>query len=528
MQEQSSSPPMRAAIDIGSNTIHIVVARCKPDDLDIVEDQLELVRIGESVTTTGVISPEKCDATVATLRKFEALARQHNAEPILVVATEAIRQAHNSQQFLEHIQHQTGLLVHLISGTAEATLTFYGATYEVSREPASPKRLGVMDLGGGSIELVTAKNLRIDWRISLPIGSGWLHDRYLSTNPPTLDDLAVAQTFLQTYLAGIRIKWQSSTLIVTGGSANSLLLLARRAFRLDPTSSKLTYDDLMHCEGLMAALTAEEISQRYGQPLARARILPAGALIIRTVMSRLNLGEISVSPHGIREGVLLAYERFGENWLERVNEEDSTSNHYENTSIQQALHPYEPISRRSGSEVDVGRDTYPPDRVPLSSPASVQPAFIDTGKRMLEDRVDKLLAWTSEVLKHEDIEAVHKMRVATRRLRATLDAFESCCEPKQFKKTYRHIKKIADLLGDARDTDVMLQGLHVRLEQAPAEERAGIQWLIQRLDVYRQQKQKALEDFFATLDQKALRKQVTSCIQEEVSHHGKSQTHPGT
>jgi len=147
---------------------------------------------------------------------------------------------------------------------------------------------------------------------------------------------------------------------------------------------------------------------------------------------------------------------------------------------------------------------------------------------MLEDRVDKLLAWTGEVLKHEDIEAVHKMRVATRRLRATLDAFESCCEPKQFKKTYRHIKKIADLLGDARDTDVMLQGLHVRLEQAPAEERAGIQWLIQRLDVYRQQKQKALEDFFAKLDQKALRKQVTSCIQEEVSHHGKSQTHPGT
>src|SRR5258708_8588651 len=69
-------------------------------------------------------------------------------------------------------------------------------------------------------------------------------------------------------------------------------------------------------------------------------------------MPRLNLREISISPHGIREGVLLAYERFGENWLERVNEEDSTSNYYENASIQQALHPYEPISRRGGG----GRD----------------------------------------------------------------------------------------------------------------------------------------------------------------------------
>ncbi len=495
MQEQSSSPPMRAAIDIGSNTIHIVVARCKPHNLDIVEDQLELVRIGESVTATGAISSEKCEATVATLRQYQTLALQHNAYPILVVATEAIRQASNSQQFLDHIKHQTGLQVLLISGTAEATLTFYGATYEESREAASSRRLGVMDLGGGSMELVTAKNLHIDWRTSIPIGSGWLHDRYLPTNPPTPDDLAVAHTFLQTYLAGMRIKLPPSTLIVTGGSANSLLLLARKAFRLDPSSNKLTHDDLMHCEGLLSALTAEEVSQRYNQPIARARILPAGALIIRTVMSRLNLQEISISPHGIREGVLLAYERFGENWLERVNKEASTS------------HP----SEGTGQQTHNGAES-----------------FVHSGKRMLEERVDKLLAWTDEVLRNEDIEAVHKMRVATRRLRATLDAFESCCEPKRFKKTYRHIKKIADLLGDARDTDVMLLGLQVQLEQALPEERAGIKWLIQRLNVYRQRKQQAMQDFFATLDEHALRKQVVSCIQEGALHHGKSQTHPGT
>jgi Ppx/GppA phosphatase family/CHAD domain len=486
---QQQLPPMRAAIDIGSNTIHIVVARCKLDDLDIIEDQLELARIGESVTATGNISPEKTDVTISTLRRYQALAQQHNAQPILIVATEAIRQAHNSQQFLEQIKQQTGLQVHLINGNVEATLTFLGATYEQAGKSSSSSRLGVMDLGGGSMELVTAKGLYIEWRTSIPIGSGWLHDRYLPTNPPSPDDLAVAQIFLQTYLEGMHFKSQPSTLIVTGGSANSLLLLARQAFRIDPSTSILSYADLMHCEGILCALTAEEISQRYGQPIARARILPAGALIIRSVMSRLNLPQISVSPHGIREGVLLAYQRYGENWLESINEESANS--LQNTNKEEPLWQTIP-----------GTETV------------VETAFIDSGKRMLAERIDKLLDWPDEILHNEDIEAVHKMRVATRRLRATLDAFKMCCEPKEFKKTYRHIKKIADLLGEARDTDVMLQGLHCKLEEAPSEERSGIQWLIQRLKAYRQQIQQDLQVYFTRLDEQALRKQVESCIQE--------------
>ena len=116
------------------------------------------------------------------------------------------------------------------------------------------------------------------------------------------------------------IKFQPPKLIVTGGSANSLLLLAQQAFRLGSATQHLTRDDLLRCEGLLTALTAEEIAQRYGQPIARARILPAGALIIREMMSRLQLTEIAISPHGIREGALLAYARYGKNWLEQVSE----------------------------------------------------------------------------------------------------------------------------------------------------------------------------------------------------------------
>nr|HET6905105.1 CHAD domain-containing protein [Ktedonobacteraceae bacterium] len=486
--------PVYAAIDIGSNTIHLVVARCKPDDLEILEDQVEMVRIGESVTANGEISAQKLQDSLATLRAYKALAKKHKAKRVLVVATEAIRKASNSADFLEQVQRKTGLQVNVISGTTEATLTFYGATYEESKEAGTSAVLGVMDLGGGSTELVSAKNMRIVWRTSIPIGSGWLHDRYLLSNPPTGDELAVAETFLRTYLQGMRLKNAPARLIVTGGSANSLLYLAQAAHRLDKDRHRLTYDELVRCEGLVSALPAEEIHERYGQPTSRALVLPAGALIMREVMQRLHLQEIAISPHGIREGALLAYARYGEQWLERVNEESA--------STQQAATQVVKDGAIHGVMVD-------------------EP-FIEAGRQMLRERAEKLFEWHDEVLQDEDVEAVHKMRVATRRLRATLDAFETCSRPRQFKKVYRRIKEMADILGSARDTDVMLQGLRDTREHVVSEEKAGVQWLIDRLGTYREQRQEALEDFFRSLDEDELRREIEACIQTGAASNGKS------
>src|SRR5258708_38344756 len=102
---------MRAAIDIGSNSIHIVVARSTSNDLDIVEDQVALVRIGESVNATGEISHEKAEAAIDLLKEHKALTGKHVADPIVVVATEAIRQARNSAAFVHHVQRASGLAV---------------------------------------------------------------------------------------------------------------------------------------------------------------------------------------------------------------------------------------------------------------------------------------------------------------------------------------------------------------------------------------------------------------------------------
>jgi exopolyphosphatase/pppGpp-phosphohydrolase len=487
--------PVRAAIDIGSNTIHIVIARSVAAGLDILADEYELVRIGESVTASGEISEQKQHDALAVLRRYKELAETLGAEQVLVVATEAIRKANNSEEFLEGVQRETALHVELISGDVEATLTFYGATYEVMQRPSAPTKVAVMDLGGGSMELVMAKKDQITWQTSLPIGSGWLHDRYLPSEPPTSGEVESAQSFLRTFLADISKKNKLPMLIVTGGSATSLLMLAQKAFHLDEGKWRLSFDDILHCEGLLSALPAEQIAQRFGQPEGRTRILPAGALIIHAMMDRFSLRDIVISPHGIREGAILAFERFGENWLEQV--------------------------RREASEHEVPTENYRDASERAREDACTEP-FAVSGARMLHERVKKLLEWQDEVLKNEDSESVHKMRVATRRLRATLDAYESCCQSGKFKKVYRQVKQMADLLGTARDTDVMVQRLQEQHDAVPTEEQAGIQWLLKRLTSYREQRQQELRDYFETLDVDTFKRQVETCIPKGASKRGKS------
>ena len=494
---------MRAAIDIGSNTIHIVVARATTRMLDIAADEVDLVRIGESVTASGRISPEKCEAALEVLVRYKALAEQHGAQEIFVVATEAIRQAENSAEFIAQVERSTGLQVQLISGVAEASLTFLGATYEAFAQPNPPQVVGVMDLGGGSLELVTAHQSQITWKVSVPIGSGWLHDRYLPGDPPAQQEIEVAETFLRTYFQGMRIQRRPPVLIVTGGSANSLLHLAHRAFHLEIHRTHLTTHDLLRCQGLLSALPAEEIASRFDQPVGRARILLAGACIITAMMARLRLDEIRVSPHGIREGVLLANARYGARWLERAGATAARTGR-----------------RRTGgtaalaqlSTVDAGMGSF--DGVNGAKPR-LRESFVQAGRRMLHERLEKFLEWPGEVLKDEDIEAVHKMRVASRRLRATLDAFESCCEPRAFKQAYRSVTRAADRLGAARDTDVMIENLRGQLEHITSDEQPGMKWLIERLQSFRQDKQRELEEFLRDLDRKALKQQVDECIPEE-------------
>ena len=279
-------------------------------------------------------------------------------------------------------------------------------------------------------------------------------------------------------MAAIPIPQPPPSLIVTGSSASSLLKLARHAFKLDEKAERLSREELSRCEGLLGALPAEEIAQRFEQNLERARILAAGALIIQAMMQFMRLDEVRVSSHGVREGALLAYSRFGEHWLEEVNSISSKRA----TSL---------------SEQDAQDEQKP---------------FVESGREILSRYAKKFLKWPGDIRKQEDIEAVHKMRVASRRLRAALDAFESCAAAKPFKKVNRQVKELADRLGAVRDTDVMIADLRAYRQELSGEEQDGVQWLVDRLEGYHSQEKQALDAELQALDEDALRQQIDATV----------------
>jgi len=191
---------------------------------------------------------------------------------------------------------------------------------------------------------------------------------------------------------------------------------------------------------------------------------------------------VIISRYGLREGVLLAYARYGEQWLEH------------------------PEVRPDDSRVGVA----PPVPERVSRNEKQRETFKQSVRNELPKRGKKFLNWIDDVLQNDDIESVHKMRVASRRLRATMDAYQSACKPKLFQKTYQQVKQAADLLGAARDTDVMMQNIREQMEQR--EDKAGTQWLLKRLGSCRKQQQQKLENFLTNLDEQRLQQQLEASI----------------
>src|SRR5215212_1015063 len=294
-----SLPTIVAAIDIGSNSIKMTIGRANGEGgIDELDWASEVVRLGQGLDRTGLLDEERIEAAIETLKRFAAQAEERGAGRIVAVATEATRAAANGATFLDRVREETGIEVRAVDGQAEAALTFRGLGADADLTGS----VLVADIGGGSTELITARDGVMLAARSLALGSGRLTDRFIVADPPCLDELAACETAAAASIQAARpIRLPSSSalrLIVVGGTGEFMARLVPDDQHIDLAAVRLVLAKL-------ATLSAAELADEIEIPEARARVLPAGVTIVAAIASRLDAERIEISRSGIRAGLLL-------------------------------------------------------------------------------------------------------------------------------------------------------------------------------------------------------------------------------
>lgn len=276
----------------------MLVASVKDGKLERLDDRTALVRLAMDLAPDGKLNSEKMAWATDVIAAFHAEAVKFDADPILLVATSAVREAPNGQELIELIHERTGLDLRIISGEEEARLTFAGATMGRRTEG----RLGVVDSGGGSTELILATDGKIRSARSVPEGAGRAVERFLFDDPPAPSQIWALRVHLMNALDELP-QPDVDQLILTGGSVNNLRRLAHGR----DGREQLEIGEAQAILRILATTPSAEIARRYGIDPLRARTLFGGITIVVTLWERSGLERATVSSTGIREGLILQW-----------------------------------------------------------------------------------------------------------------------------------------------------------------------------------------------------------------------------
>jgi exopolyphosphatase/guanosine-5'-triphosphate,3'-diphosphate pyrophosphatase len=288
----------RACIDIGSNTTRLLVADCADGALVEIHQERAFTQIGRSLDAESAIPAAKLEEVVRAVAGQLASARQLGVAEVRCVATAGVRRAANGERLVGLIERAcNGLSVTVLTGEQEGRLAFIGAAWVCRQngQPAFDGALGVVDIGGGSSELIVgALPDQVEWCRSLPIGSSDLAGSELHSDPPSADECARASARVRDAFAGLKPPTVSRAVAV-GGSAASLTRIVGPL--LDQGALGLSLEVLQR-------LPAAEIAEQYGLDVQRVSLLPSGILILMEVTALFG-SALTVGGAGLREGLLL-------------------------------------------------------------------------------------------------------------------------------------------------------------------------------------------------------------------------------
>jgi exopolyphosphatase/guanosine-5'-triphosphate,3'-diphosphate pyrophosphatase len=308
--------PTLAAIDIGSNSCRLKIAKVVAHQLRTLHEDREVTRLGGSVFATGLISPEAMASTLRALKRFQRAIQSHGADQIRVVATSAMRDARNAEAFQAWVKAETGWNMETISGLEEGRLIHHGI---ISGEPGTGGKVLLIDLGGGSCEITLSEQKRIKETISVPLGAVRLTEEFLAADPPGLEDLARMRRLIARELRRAHRRIQPGRLQMVIGTSGTASALAEACAAILAKSGKGAKSARRSARGgdglaptplvrkLASKLSRMTLPEREAVPgigPRRAEIVIAGAQVFAELLESFNLPGFRYSPLGLRDGIL--------------------------------------------------------------------------------------------------------------------------------------------------------------------------------------------------------------------------------
>lgn len=301
-----SPPQAAAALDIGSNSVHLLVALEGPDGAPApLLDVSHQAGIGGVVDATGVLGPGLREGLVAIVGGFVAQARAEGARSTLLLGTEALRNAADAGILADAVHALTGSSVTIVDRTSEGLLTLLGVSG--GRVPPS---LAVVDIGGGSTQVTVAQPDGRPVVGLLPVGSARLAAAHIRHDPVTDDEVAALRRAARTHVSALQVPRAERAIVAGGSGTNVSRLLGRERTTPIDTAAIATAMDLLRDQ------PAESLALRSGLTVRRVTQLAAGLAIGEALLERLGLDAAEVSDASLREGALIATWRLGDRWLD--------------------------------------------------------------------------------------------------------------------------------------------------------------------------------------------------------------------
>ncbi len=322
--------PTFAAIDVGSNSCRLKIARVVAHQLKTVHEDREVTRLGSSVFESGLVSPEAMAATLRALKRFQRAVQAHAVDRVRVVATSAMRDARNATAFQAWAKAETGWNMEVISGLEEGRLIHRGV---MSGEPGLHGKVLLVDLGGGSCEITLSENKRIKETVSMPLGAVRLTEQFLSdADPAPGEGLAQMRQLIARELRKARRRIphdELSQVVATSGTAAALADASaaviksaklggkpaksgkngrRAAAQWRTVSAGMTgFAPAQLVRKVAARISKMTLPEREAMPgigPRRAEIIVAGAEVFAELLDSFGLSGFRYSPLGLRDGIL--------------------------------------------------------------------------------------------------------------------------------------------------------------------------------------------------------------------------------